>query len=93
MYFLVLKFSENLRLIVDVFFSSVDGNAIKLYQQVVIYIIPMVTTPIFINTFVVFVRLYWFEKRFENIGMRVLVLGNSPSQRSITKPVLSRPYS
>lgn len=29
----------------------------------------MVTTPIFVNTCVVFVRLYWFEKRFENIGM------------------------
>jgi len=25
------------------------------------------TTPIFINTFVVFVRLYWFEKRFQNL--------------------------
>jgi hypothetical protein len=24
-------------------------------------------TPIFINTFVVFVRLYWFEKRFQNV--------------------------
>ncbi len=27
----------------------------------------MVCTPIFINTFVVFVRLYWFERRFQNI--------------------------
>ena len=27
----------------------------------------MFCTPIFINTFVVFVRLYWFEKRFQNI--------------------------
>lgn len=26
-----------------------------------------VATPIFINTFVVFVRLYWFEKRFQNV--------------------------
>lgn len=25
------------------------------------------TTPIFINTFVVFVRLYWFERRFQNV--------------------------
>lgn len=24
-------------------------------------------TPIFINTFVVFIRLYWFEKRFQNV--------------------------
>ena len=27
----------------------------------------MICTPIFINTFVVFVRLYWFERRFQNI--------------------------
>ena len=27
----------------------------------------MFCTPIFINTFVVFVRLYWFERRFQNI--------------------------
>ena len=33
------------------------------------YIFPMLTTPIFINTCVVYVRLYWFEKRFEKIGL------------------------
>ncbi|KAI9665603.1 MAG: low affinity potassium transporter [Trizodia sp. TS-e1964] len=27
----------------------------------------MIANPIFINTFLVFVRLYWFEKRFQNI--------------------------
>ena len=27
----------------------------------------MFCTPIFINTFVVFVRLYWFERRFQNV--------------------------
>ena len=27
----------------------------------------MIATPIFINTFVVFVRLYWFEKRFQHV--------------------------
>ena len=27
----------------------------------------MLCTPIFINTFVVFVRLYWFERRFQNV--------------------------
>lgn len=27
----------------------------------------MVCNPIFINTFVVFVRLYWFERRFQNV--------------------------
>jgi len=31
------------------------------------YIVASCCNPIFINTFVVFVRLYWFEKRFQNI--------------------------
>jgi hypothetical protein len=30
-------------------------------------LIACVCTPIFINTFVVFIRLYWFEKRFQNV--------------------------
>lgn len=30
-------------------------------------IITCVCTPIFINTFVVFIRLYWFEKRFQSV--------------------------
>jgi hypothetical protein len=33
----------------------------------VIYFIAMIANPIFINTIVVFVRLYWFEKRFQHI--------------------------
>ena len=33
----------------------------------VLYFIPMFCTPIFIHSFVVFVRLYWFERRFQNI--------------------------
>ncbi|PWW71838.1 hypothetical protein C7212DRAFT_231019 [Tuber magnatum] len=68
---------KNVRYIDALFFASggatqsglntIDVNLLKLYQQVVVYFLPMLTTPIFINTFVVFVRLYWFEKRFENI--------------------------
>lgn len=30
-------------------------------------LITCMCTPIFINTFVVFIRLYWFEKRFQNV--------------------------
>ena len=36
-------------------------------MQVVLYLLAMICTPIFINTFVVFVRLYWFERRFQNV--------------------------
>ncbi|KAI5792891.1 cation transport protein-domain-containing protein [Pyronema domesticum] len=47
--------------------NTIDVNTIKIYQQVVIWFLPFVTTPIFINTVVVYIRLYWFEKRFKNI--------------------------
>ncbi|KAI9676440.1 MAG: low affinity potassium transporter [Caeruleum heppii] len=47
--------------------NSIDVNLISTYQQIIIYLIPMIANPIFIHSFVVFVRLYWFEKRFENI--------------------------
>lgn len=60
---------------------SVDINTIPLYQQIVIYLIPMITTPIFVNTCVVFVRLYWFEKRFDNIGKPEISFSPPPDSR------------
>ncbi|KAK4697010.1 Trk/Ktr/HKT type cation transporter, partial [Lecanoromycetidae sp. Uapishka_2] len=47
--------------------NTVNINELCTYQQVIFYFIGMVCTPIFINTFVVFVRLYWFERRFQSV--------------------------
>lgn len=47
--------------------NTVDINKLTTYQQVVFYLMTMIATPIFINTFVVFVRLYWFERRFQGV--------------------------
>ncbi|KAI5780922.1 cation transport protein-domain-containing protein [Geopyxis carbonaria] len=68
---------KNMRYIDALFFASgaatqsglntIDLNLIKTYQQVITWFVPMITTPIFINTVVVYVRLHWFEKRFEHI--------------------------
>ena len=44
----------------------------------------MVATPIFINTFVVFVRLYWFERRFQHIVKEARTIRRTRS-RSRTK--------
>ncbi|KAL8711759.1 MAG: hypothetical protein Q9220_003930 [cf. Caloplaca sp. 1 TL-2023] len=44
----------------------------------------MVATPIFINTFVVFVRLYWFERRFQHVVREARKLRHTRS-RSRTK--------
>lgn len=47
--------------------NTVDMNLLHTYQQIVLYWISMFTTPIFIHTALVFIRLYWFEKRFQHI--------------------------
>jgi potassium uptake Trk family protein len=47
--------------------NTIDVNTLYLYQQVVLILVACVCNPIFINTTVVFIRLYWFEKRFEHL--------------------------
>ncbi|KAH6638963.1 cation transport protein-domain-containing protein [Boeremia exigua] len=47
--------------------NTIDVNQLHLYQQVAVMLITCTCTPIFINTFVVFIRLYWFEKRFQSV--------------------------
>lgn len=39
------------------------------YQQVILYIWPLLGQLQFINTMVVLVRLHWFRKKFKDIGM------------------------
>ncbi|KAH8731780.1 high affinity potassium transport protein [Phaeosphaeriaceae sp. PMI808] len=74
----VIMFSHsNLRYIDALFFASgcatqsglntVDVNLLPLYVQVWMLLSTCMCTPIFINSAVVFVRLYWFEKRFQNV--------------------------
>ncbi|KAI9756706.1 MAG: low affinity potassium transporter [Lichina confinis] len=48
--------------------NTIDVNNIKTFQQVALYIIALIANPMPVNSFVVFVRLYWFEKRFQNIA-------------------------
>ena len=43
-------------------------KALKTYQQIFIYIVPIITNLGFVNIIVVVVRLQWFSKRFKDIG-------------------------
>jgi hypothetical protein len=52
---------------------SIDVNTLKTYQQVYIYLIPILANLGFINIIVVVVRLYWFEKRLRSVGKAALV--------------------
>jgi Trk-type K+ transport system membrane component len=45
--------------------NTVDVNTFTTFQQVVVFLLAMTSNPITINSAVVFLRLYWFEKRFQ----------------------------
>lgn len=47
--------------------NTVNVNEIYTYQQIILLLMACLCNPIVINTFVVLVRLYWFEKRFQNV--------------------------
>jgi hypothetical protein len=60
---------------------EVDSGTFINGFQITIYFIASFCTPIFIHSSVVVVRLYWFEKRFQNI---VIERGNNRSGRTRT---------
>lgn len=45
--------------------NTVDVNTLTTFQQIVMFLLAMTSNPITINSAVVFLRLYWFEKRFQ----------------------------
>ncbi|SCW03223.1 LAFE_0G05710g1_1 [Lachancea fermentati] len=47
--------------------NTINVNDMSLYQQIVIYVICFLTTPIWIHGGLAFVRLYWFERYFDGI--------------------------
>jgi len=65
--------------------NTVDINSLNTFQQIIFYLWPMMTNPITINSFVVFLRLYWFEKRFQHI-VREARQRRGTISKSKTKP-------
>lgn len=47
--------------------NPVDVNLLNTFQQVAIMFCSMVSNPIAMNSFVVFLRLFWFEKKFQGL--------------------------
>ena len=62
--------------------NTVNLNALNTWQQMVLFFIPILCNPISINTFVVFLRLYWFEKRFQHIAAEA-----KKNRRSLSKSI------
>jgi Trk-type K+ transport system membrane component len=57
--------------------NTVDVNTTPIHVQIWMLIAASMCTPIFINSFVVFIRLYWFEKRFQNVVIEARSARNS----------------
>ncbi|EER35614.1 hypothetical protein CTRG_00353 [Candida tropicalis MYA-3404] len=53
--------------------NPVNVSDLSLYQQIIIYLLACLTTPIFIHGSLLFVRLYYFERHFDNIKERSLM--------------------
>ncbi|KAF4968251.1 hypothetical protein FSARC_4342 [Fusarium sarcochroum] len=45
--------------------NPIDVNLLNTFQQIVVYFFTITSNPITLHTSVVFLRLYWFEKRFQ----------------------------
>lgn len=60
--------------------NTVDLNSLRLYQQIVLYLITCLCTPIFIHSALVFIRLYWFEKRFQHVVRDARVMRRTRSR-------------
>jgi Trk-type K+ transport system membrane component len=60
--------------------NTVDVDLLYYGQQFVLYIIAMFCNPIVVHSFVVFIRLYWFEKRFKDIVQNANLMRKSKSK-------------
>jgi potassium uptake Trk family protein len=84
--------------------NTVDIPLISLYQQILLYVLPMFTNPIFIHSSLVFLRLYWFEKKINNVNLKSKMQSkmrrnftmnqhrqNSDIELGMLSPVVSQP--
>ncbi|KAK3985513.1 Low-affinity potassium transport protein [Cladorrhinum sp. PSN332] len=66
--------------------NTIDVNQLNTFQQVVIYLWPMMSNPITINAFVVFLRLYWFEEKLQVLNDIKRKWGTISRSRAKAKP-------
>lgn len=60
--------------------NPVDVNTLRTAQQVCFYMGAMLCNPIIIHSSVVFIRLYWFERRFKDVVKEARILRRSRSR-------------
>jgi Trk-type K+ transport system membrane component len=60
--------------------NTVDVDLLYYGQQFVLYLMAMFCNPIVVHSFVVFTRLYWFEKRFKDIVQNARLIRKTKSR-------------
>ncbi|KAM0328678.1 hypothetical protein ACHAQA_005090 [Verticillium albo-atrum] len=69
---------------------SVDVKDLKTYQQVYLYVVPIITNMMFLNAIVIPVRLFWFRQRLYQAGVARDAARNDeeamPRKRSVEEP-------
>ncbi|OAX81976.1 hypothetical protein ACJ72_03679 [Emergomyces africanus] len=66
--------------------NPVDINLLLTYQQVGLWFVSMITNPIVIHSFLVFIRLFWFERRFQHVVREAKTMRRLKSQqRTMTR--------
>ncbi|OJD20231.1 hypothetical protein ACJ73_08436 [Blastomyces percursus] len=71
--------------------NPIDLNRLFTYQQVGLWFVSMITNPIVIHSFVVFIRLFWFERRFQHVVREAKTLRRIKTrQRTMTHDAWGR---
>ncbi|KLJ06239.1 hypothetical protein EMPG_10336 [Blastomyces silverae] len=71
--------------------NPIDLNRLFTYQQVGLWFVSMITNPIVIHSFVVFMRLFWFERRFQHVVREAKTLRRIKTrQRTMTRDAWGR---
>ncbi|KAL2368673.1 potassium ion transporter, variant [Blastomyces gilchristii SLH14081] len=71
--------------------NPIDLNLLFTYQQVGLWFVSMITNPIVIHSFVVFMRLFWFERRFQHVVREAKTLRRIKTrQRTMTRDAWGR---
>ncbi|KAJ9661004.1 low affinity potassium transporter [Neophaeococcomyces mojaviensis] len=73
--------------------NTVDLNKTNTGQQAVLYMLAMICNPIAIHSSVVFIRLYWFEKRFKDVVKEARQLRNERARSKSAHRTISRARS
>ncbi|KAF3355767.1 hypothetical protein VdG1_04059 [Verticillium dahliae VDG1] len=60
--------------------NPVDVKDLKTYQQVYLYVVPIITNMMFLNAIVVPVRLFWFRQRLRQAGIAREVARNDEEE-------------